>query len=48
LSGDYLTYISLLWKLRREIDPRIGPILFEIENDPTGFPEEIKATGIKI
>ncbi len=48
LTGDFLTYAPLLWKLRRQIDPRIEPILFEVGKDPNGFLEEIKNTGIEI
>ncbi len=48
IQGDFLTYAPLLWKLRRQIDIRIEPILFEIDKDPSGFLEDIKNTGIKI
>lgn len=48
LIGDYLTNTPLLWKLRRQIDSRIEPILFELDKDPSGFLEEIKFTGIEI
>ena len=48
LKGDFLPYTPLLWKLRRQIDPRIEPIIFEAGNDPSGFLEEIKNTGIEL
>lgn len=48
LAGDYLTYTPLLWKLRRQIDSRIEPILFEVDKDPTDFLKEIKINGIEI
>ncbi len=48
LEGDYLSYAPLLWKLRRQIDNRIEPVLFETDKDPAGFLEEIKRTGIEI
>lgn len=48
LEGDYLDYAPLLWKLRREIDTRIEPVLFEAGKDPAGFLEEIRKTGIEI
>ncbi|MBI2416508.1 MAG: nucleotidyltransferase domain-containing protein [Ignavibacteriales bacterium] len=48
LVGDYLTYTPLLWQLRRGIDTRIEPVLFELGKDPSGFLEEIKHTGIEI
>lgn len=48
LGGDYMTYASLLWKLRRQINTRIEPVLFEADKDPAGFLEEIRRTGIEI
>ena len=48
ISGDYLTYIPLLWKLRREIDTRIEPVLIESGKDVSGFADEISKTGILI
>ena len=38
----------VLWKLRRQIDPLIEPVLIEEDNDPAGFLEEITRTGIEI
>lgn len=48
LKGDYFSYAPLIWKLRREIDDRIEPILFETDKDESGFLEEILKTGIII
>lgn len=48
ISGDYFSINPLLWKLRRQIDDRIEPILFELNNDKSGFLEEIKRKGIEI
>ncbi|MCK4823135.1 nucleotidyltransferase domain-containing protein [bacterium] len=48
LEGDYFTVTPLIWKLRRQIDDRIEPILIEKGNDPTGFLEEIQKNGIEI
>lgn len=48
VEGDYFTYIPLLWKLRREIDDRIEPILFETGNDKSGFLQSIVKEGIEI
>lgn len=48
LSGDYFSTTPLIWKLRRQIDDRIEPILIDKNNDKAGFLEEIEKTGIKI
>ncbi len=48
LDKDYFTYAPLLWKLRREIDDRIEPVLMEKERDDSGFLQEILKTGLII
>ena len=48
LEGDYFTVTSLIWKLRRQIDDRIEPILIEKGFDRAGFLEEIQKNGIEI
>jgi predicted nucleotidyltransferase len=48
IKGDYFETVPLLWKLGREVDTRIEPVLFEKGNDPSGFLEEVKRTGIEI
>ena len=48
LKGDYFATTPLLWKLRRQIDDRIEPVLFEKDNDISGFLEEIQKSGIEI
>ncbi len=48
ISGDYFAVNPLLWKLRREVDDRIEPILIEKDNDKPGFLDEIKKNGIEI
>jgi predicted nucleotidyltransferase len=48
IKGDYFETTPLLWKLGREVDTRIEPVLFEKDSDPSGFIEEIKRTGIEI
>ena len=45
IDGDYLTIEAELFKLRRNIDYRIEPILLEEDNDPSGFMQEILKTG---
>lgn len=48
ISGDYFATIPLLWKLRRQVDDRIEPILLEKNNDMGGFIDEIVKHGIEI
>lgn len=36
-DGDYLSFIPLLWKIRREVDDRIEPKLFIRNDDSSGF-----------
>jgi len=48
ISGDYFAVNPLLWKLRRQVDDRIEPILIDSNNDISGFLDEIKKNGIKI
>jgi predicted nucleotidyltransferase len=45
---DLLAAESLLFKLRRTIDPRIEPIIIYDINDPSGFPIEILNKGITV
>ena len=45
---DFFTYAPLLWKLRREINDRIEPILIEKNKDESGFLKEILKTGFII
>ena len=48
MEGDFFEIQPLLWKLRRQIDDRIEPILIERENDKSGFLNEIQRYGIKV
>ena len=48
VHGDYFSVNPLLWKLRRQIDDRIEPVLIDKNNDKAGFMEEIKKHGIEI
>lgn len=45
---DYFITRPLLWKIRREIDDRIEPILLEKNSDDSGFIAEIVKHGIII
>ena len=48
IDGDFFSVNPLLWKLRREIDERIEPIIIERKSDEGGFLTEIIKNGIKI
>ena len=48
IDGDYFSVNPLLWRLRRQIDDRIEPILIESEFDDSDFLGEIKKYGIEI
>ena len=48
LTGDFFATTPLLWKLRRQVDDRIEPILLEKHNDQSGFIDEIIKFGIPI
>jgi predicted nucleotidyltransferase len=45
VAGDFLETEAMLYKLRRGIDDRIEPVLFEEENDESGFLSEILKYG---
>ena len=48
IEGDYFSINPLLWKLRRQIDDRIEPILIEKDFDDANFLSEIQKYGIEI
>jgi predicted nucleotidyltransferase len=48
IEGDYFSIHPLLWKLRRQVDDRIEPILIERDNDKGDFLSEIQRYGIEI
>ncbi|SEH05218.1 nucleotidyltransferase domain-containing protein [Candidatus Venteria ishoeyi] len=48
IEGDYFAINPLLWKLRREIDDRIEPILIERNFDEANFLEELERNGVEI
>jgi len=45
IEGDYLEFQSQLWRIRREVDDRIEPVLILEGSDPSGFYEHIKSYG---
>jgi len=48
LPGDYFSTRPLLWKIRREIDDRIEPVLIEKKYDDSGFLSEVMKHGVVI
>jgi len=48
IDADFFTVNPLLWKLRRQIDHRIEPLLIEKDHDHADFLSEIKRNGIEI
>jgi predicted nucleotidyltransferase len=48
IEGDYFSVTPLLWKLRRQIDDRIEPILIEKDFDEANFLADIQKFGIEI
>jgi predicted nucleotidyltransferase len=48
IDEAYFTYAPLLWKLRRQVDDRIEPVLVEKDKDKSGFLQEIMRTGLVI
>lgn len=45
IGDDYLEVGAMLYKLRRNIDDRIEPVLLEEKNDKSGFLHEIMKHG---
>lgn len=48
IEGDFFSIHPLLWKLRRQIDDRIEPVLIEKEADNADFMGDIQKFGIEI
>lgn len=47
-SGDWLKVSSDLWKMTEKANTIIEPVLLDIQNDPSGFCEEVIKTGIEL
>ena len=45
MTGDFLDQEASLYRLRREIDDRIEPVLLEFGADSSGFVADIVRTG---
>jgi predicted nucleotidyltransferase len=49
INGDYLNFLSLIWKIGGDLNSRIEPVIFvENQPDPSGFFDTIQKTGIEI
>jgi len=48
IEGDFFSTRPLLWKVRRQVDDRIEPILLDESRDDSGFLHEIMEHGIVI
>ena len=48
IQGDYFSTHPLLWRIRREVDDRIEPVILEKTNDGSGFLKEEMRNGISI
>jgi uncharacterized protein len=48
VEGDFFSVNPILWRLRRQIDDRIEPVLIERDFDDADFFGEIQKYGIKI
>ena len=48
ITGDFFSTHPLLWKIRRDVDDRIEPVLIAKDHDDSGFLAEIMKNGIKI
>jgi predicted nucleotidyltransferase len=48
VDDDFFSINPLLWKLRRQIDDRIEPVLIEKDFDDANFLGDIKKYGIEI
>ena len=48
MHGDYFETRPILWKLSREVDDRIEPLILEKKHDSSGFLAEVMRSGIVI
>lgn len=48
VKGDYFSVSPLLWKLRKQIDSRIEPILIERDFDDADFLRKVQQQGIEV
>lgn len=48
VPGDYLTVVSKLWGLTREVDHDIEPVLLTEADSQSGFLQTVERTGIAV
>jgi len=48
LNRDYLDVLQNLYKLRRQVNDNIEPVLLDYYNDPSGFMHDIMENGEEI
>lgn len=48
VPGDYLTVLSKLWGLTREVDYDIEPVLLTTADSQSGFLQTVERTGIAV
>jgi predicted nucleotidyltransferase len=48
MSGDYFETRPILWKISREVDDRIEPLILERKHDDSGFLTEVMRSGVLI
>ena len=48
IKGDYFDYVPLLWKLKRQVNNLIEPVLICRNDDKLNFLAEIKRYGISV
>lgn len=48
MPSDYLGTLKLLFRARRDVDPRIEPHLFVTGHDASGFQTEVISHGVRL
>ena len=48
IDADYLTVVSKLWSLTRDVNDEIEPVLMLADDDQSGFLHTVRSTGIAV
>jgi predicted nucleotidyltransferase len=48
MTGDFFETRPILWKISRQVDDRIEPLILERKHDDSGFLAEVMRSGIVI